>query len=89
MNPNAEILFMLCSHLIADDSCKPFEPSEWSRLAEKLLQAGLQPKELPDLTDADYRDLEIESSEEQRIRQLQGQQQVGQRSRKLQRPGRI
>lgn len=70
MNPNAEILFMLCSHLIADDSCKPFEPSEWSRLAEKLLQAGLQPKELPDLTDADYRDLEIESSEEQRIRQL-------------------
>ncbi|MBR3446371.1 MAG: DNA-protecting protein DprA [Oscillospiraceae bacterium] len=56
--------------MIADESCKPFEPSEWSRLAEKMMQAGLQPKDLPDLTDADYLDLEIDSAEGQRIRQL-------------------
>ena len=70
MNPNAEIIFMLCSHLIADEACKPFEPSEWSKLAEKLMQAGLQPKELPDLTEADFQELGIGSMEEQRIRLL-------------------
>ena len=70
MNQNAEIIFMLCSHLIKNEEYKPFEPSEWSGLAEKLMKSGLQPKELPVLTDADFLELGIVSEERVRIRKL-------------------
>ena len=70
MNQNAEIIFMLCSHLLTDTGCKPLEPSEWSRLAEALMQAGLQPKDLTGLSDRSFHDLMIGNEEMQRIRQL-------------------
>ena len=72
MNQNAEIIFLLCSHLLADVGCKPLEPSEWSRLADQLMQAGLEPKELPDLSDSAFGELAIGAEETRRIRQLLG-----------------
>ena len=70
MNQNAEIIFLLCSHLLADVDCKPLEPSEWSRLADRLMQAGLEPKELPDMSDSTFGELAIGTEEIRRIRQL-------------------
>ncbi len=70
MNQNAEIIFMLCSHLIVNEEFKPLEPSEWSRLAEKLMQANLQPLDIPNMTDSDFQQLEIKFDDVKRIRQL-------------------
>ena len=70
MNQNAEIIFMLCSHLHADADCKPLEPSEWSQLADQLMQAGLEPKSLPALSDSEFRTLTIGTEEMCRIRKL-------------------
>ena len=72
MNQNAEIIFMLCSHLAAEADCKPYEPLEWSKLAELLMQNGMEPKHLPELSDAEFCDLRIGSEEQKRIRQLLG-----------------
>ena len=30
MNPNSEVIIMLCSHLLSGTDCKPFTPSEWA-----------------------------------------------------------
>ena len=70
MNPNSEIIIMLCCHLLPDTECKPFTPSEWSKLADTLMQAKLEPKVLPDLSDSEFLDLKIGKEEMQRIRQL-------------------
>lgn len=72
MNRNAEVIFMICSHLQCDASVKPYEPSEWSKLAQVLLDTGLQPSDLPTLTDAELRDLYLDTVEINRIRQLLG-----------------
>ena len=70
MSQNAEIIFLLCSHLLVDPGCKPLEPSEWSQLAEKLMQAGIEPRALPDLSDSEFGELAIGTEEVHRIRQL-------------------
>lgn len=70
MNQNSEIIIMLCSHLLSDKDCKPLTPSEWSKLADTLLQANLEPKVLPDLSDSDFSELQIGGEEVQRIRYL-------------------
>lgn len=70
MNPNSKVIIMLCSHLLSGTDCKPFTPSEWSKLADTLLQAQLEPKVLPDLSDSEFLDLKIGKDEMQRIRQL-------------------
>lgn len=70
MNQNAEIIIMLCSHLLSNTDCKPLTPSEWSKLADALIQAKLEPKALPDLSDSDFLDLKIVKEEMRRIRQL-------------------
>ena len=70
MNQNSEIIFMLCSHLLSDTDSKPLTPSEWSKLADTLLQVNLEPKVLPELSDSDFLELKIGKEEMQRIRQL-------------------
>lgn len=70
MNHNSEVIIMLCSHLSSDTDCKPLTPSEWSGLADTLLQADLEPKALPDLSDSEFLDLKIGKEETQRIRGL-------------------
>lgn len=70
MNQNAEVIFMMCSHLQSDVSVKPYEPAEWSKLAQILLDADLQPSDLTTLTDAEFRDMYLDTKEINRIRQL-------------------
>lgn len=72
MNHNAEVIFMMCSHLQSDASVKPYEPAEWSKLAQILLDAELQPSDLTTLTEAELRDLHLDTVEINRIRQLLG-----------------
>ena len=50
MNENASIIVALCSYLCAD-SRRPLEPSEWTRLADMMISRGIQPKDIPDLSD--------------------------------------
>ena len=46
MNPNSQVLILLCSHLCAEDGVKPLEPREWSILAKKLMEEKLCPADL-------------------------------------------
>ncbi len=70
MNRNAEVIFMLCSHLQTDALVRSYEPAEWSRLAQMLMEAGLAPDDLTRMTNAELRDLYLDSAEITRIRQL-------------------
>lgn len=70
MNRNAEVIFLLCSHLGDDEDCSPFTPREWSELAEVIQKAKLQPADLPDLPDAELHRLQIDIVQAQRIRRL-------------------
>lgn len=54
MNNNSSVIAVLCSHLCADN-CRPFEQSEWSKLAKTLREHDLEPKDIPDLSDDDYK----------------------------------
>ena len=51
MNQNANAITTLCSHLCVGEGIVPLEPKEWTELAAKLMQLGLQPKDLFDLTE--------------------------------------
>ena len=46
MNPNANAILTLCSHLCVGDGVNPLEPREYSELAQKLLTAGKAPGDL-------------------------------------------
>lgn len=61
---------MLCSHLVKNDDCKPYEPLEWSNLAEKLLNNKLQPKDIIFLSDSDFLEIGIGKEEKKRIENL-------------------
>ncbi len=54
MNNNSSTITVLCSHLCSDD-CRPLEPSEWTKLADKLIAQNLQPKDLLNLSDDDMK----------------------------------
>lgn len=70
MNNNASIIAALCSHLCAEN-CRPFEPSEWTRLAEKMMVQGLSPKDIPELSDEDMkRYFEFNEADTDRIKKL-------------------
>jgi predicted Rossmann fold nucleotide-binding protein DprA/Smf involved in DNA uptake len=71
MNNNSEIIFSLCSHLLQDSDFKPYEPAEWSMLAEKLVLAGFEPSNLPCFSESELRDvLNLNTYEIQRIKHL-------------------
>lgn len=54
MNDNASMIVVLCSHLCAD-TCRPLEPSEWTKLADTMIAQNLQPKDIPDFSDDDMK----------------------------------
>lgn len=54
MNDNASVIVTLCSHLCADN-CRPLEPSEWTKLADKMMEKSLQPKDILDLSNDDMK----------------------------------
>lgn len=70
MNKNSEIIFRMCSHLTKCGGYIPYKPAEWSKLAEKLMQADMQPCDLPGLSDREILDLMEESVDIRRIRGL-------------------
>ncbi len=70
MNENASMIVVLCSHLCAEN-CKPLEPSEWTKLADKMIAQNLQPKDIPDYSDYDMkRYFGYDSNEIERIKKL-------------------
>lgn len=46
MNPNANAILTLCSHLCVGDGVAPLEPKEYRELAQKLLSIGKEPGDL-------------------------------------------
>lgn len=70
MNQNSEVIFLLCSHLVKSTEYKPYEPAEWSRLAENLLKADLQPYNLSEMSYSELKDLNLSSMEINRIHHL-------------------
>ena len=68
-NQNSEAIIILCSHLCVGKDVKPFEPSEWSKLADKLIVNNLTPM---DLVNMDIEELNkyFSSKEAERILRL-------------------
>jgi len=54
MNQNSMAIIILCSHLCVGESVKPFEPAEWAKLADRLVNNGIQPYEILSFTDKDF-----------------------------------
>ncbi len=46
MNRNSKAIIILCSHLCVGENIKPFEPSEWSKFADRLIDLQLSPCDL-------------------------------------------
>lgn len=46
MNQNASAILTLCSHLCVGEGVTPLEPKEWSVMAQRLMEAKLQPADL-------------------------------------------
>lgn len=44
MNQNSEAIVTLCSHLCEGEGVVPLEPKEWGDLAKKMMEQGLHPK---------------------------------------------
>jgi predicted Rossmann fold nucleotide-binding protein DprA/Smf involved in DNA uptake len=53
MNQNSLAITVLCSHLCPGEHVKPFEPAEWTAIAERLICKNTEPYELMSLTIAD------------------------------------
>lgn len=50
MSQNSNAIITLCSHLCVGENIVPLEPKEWGDLAKKLMQSGLQPENIFDLS---------------------------------------
>ena len=73
MDQNSAAIIILCSHLCAGENIKPFEPAEWSKLADRLSECGLQPCGLLSFTNDDFEGkLDFNKSDIQRISRLIG-----------------
>lgn len=71
MNSNSEVIISLCSHVSLPEDLKAYEPAEWSKLAEKLMEANLQPSELAFFSENEYKSiLNFNSEEILRIKKL-------------------
>lgn len=55
MNDNAMAIIILCSYLCVDDNIKPYEPREWTKLAEKLMLNKLQPCDILKFNNDDFK----------------------------------
>lgn len=70
MNDNASMIVVLCSHLCADN-CRPFEPAEWTKLADTMIAQELQPKDIPNFSDDEMKQyFGYGTSEIERIKEL-------------------
>ena len=56
MNSNSNAIFTLCSHLCIGDNVAPLEPKEWGDLAKKLMEAGLHPESIFELSKAEFKE---------------------------------
>lgn len=73
MNQNAEAIAILCSHLCVGDGVKPLEPSEWSKLAQRLMEQRMAPKDLLEFSREDFLDrLDCTPEEADRFSRLIG-----------------
>ncbi|MCL2320603.1 MAG: DNA-processing protein DprA [Oscillospiraceae bacterium] len=71
MNTNSAAIITICSHLCVGENVKPFEPSEWSKLASTLHSQNLQPKDLLKFSESDFMNrLDFNSDQTERLRRL-------------------
>lgn len=63
MNENSSVIIALCSHLCAND-CNPLTPSEWSRFAKILVSNKLQPKDVTNFSDNEFKHIFSYTEEE-------------------------
>ncbi len=63
MNSNSNAIFTLCSHLCVGDNVAPLEPKEWGELAKKLMEAGLEPESIFELSKGEFKDKLLVSEE--------------------------
>lgn len=52
---NSNAVIILCSHLCVKDDIKPLETAEWSKVAQLLLKQKLQPFNILNFTDNDFK----------------------------------
>lgn len=57
MNPNANAILTLCSHLCVCEGVVPLEPKEYSEFAQKLMAAGKKPGSLFEMSGSDICEL--------------------------------
>ena len=63
MNINSNAIFTLCSHLCVGNDVSPLEPKEWGELAKKMMDSGLQPGSIFNLTKSELKDMLLVSEE--------------------------
>lgn len=64
-------IIILCSHLCADDTVKPFAPAQWTKLTEMLTARKIEPFELLSFSSGDFKaKLDLSLFETQRITKL-------------------
>ena len=68
-NDNSKAIMILCSQLGASDEIKPYTTSQWSKLADQLMEIGAEPKELLNFNRADCKTI-LSYDEEQTDRFL-------------------
>ena len=57
MLDNANAIIILCSHLCKGEGVVPLEPREWTAVAQKLLEAKKEPKDIFSFEEDDYKNI--------------------------------
>lgn len=71
MNDNSMAIIILCSYLCTGEGIRPYDPSEWTKLAEILMSKKMVPSDLLSFSEDDFKQvLGYGSSEIQRIKAL-------------------
>ena len=70
MNLNSLTTILLCSHISVKENDKPLTQSEYSKLAIKLLDNKLEPKDLLEFSKSDFESLDITNEEYDRYSSL-------------------
>lgn len=71
MNKNSMAIIILCSYLCEVEGIKPFEPSEWGKIAQKLIECRMEPYEVIELSNEKLEKiLNFSSQEIERINKL-------------------
>lgn len=71
MNNNSKAIVTFCSHLCVGKDVRPLEPSEWSALAAKMVDIGVEPEDLLTFNCQDFIEILDETPENaQRLARL-------------------